>query len=72
MPDRPKMMLRDRFETENGSIVQRACEAMRLDKEFRVLVLREGALPSRQHWRGKVTKIERLGDSFEIEVMRTH
>lgn len=64
-------MFRDRFETENGSIVKRAMDAMLADKEFRALVLRDDAKPSRQHWRGAVCSITRLGDSFEIEVMRT-
>lgn len=56
----------DHLTTVDAKIVRRACEAMRLKKEFRVTVHRHTI----QKWRGQVMRIARVGCGFEIEVLR--
>lgn len=66
------MSMCDRFRTEDEKTISDAIKALRDDTEFRATVLRPQCDPAHreQHWRGKVGRITRMGDGFEIEVWR--
>lgn len=62
----------DRFETADQEVVKRACLALRRRSEFRCVIHRPECEPAHreQHWRGRVLKVERLGNGFIVEVHR--